>query len=983
MRALSPRGEKEMASLVFWEKSILLQQYGGTASQYTLDKENLVLNKSGSTWKKFPLLSHHLCIDRSGPVHASEIKKWYPDPSKVIFVMLVKNTDRNDFKLLSFDISHYQTFKDSFQNAKTSLAKAKISNGYLQISVERVIRLTPLEKSPKPEPYFSVFLVNHKNQPSECYETVAKDQVCPKWDPQNFILELEEGSAAVRIVCYDNKAGKQGCFGYVSIPLNQIPMDYQFKRWFSLISEVGQTGSDILLSIFFSERKKHPRGFYFKQEPVDKNRPEITSKYIKDFYKIEGGQILVKLFYMGQIGSWHPRLMAKVIRGKDLLPMDITGLSDPYVKISIKSALLSGVPDEKLQVGEPHHHHHFSQIREKISTGISTGIATGMNISAGITTGITTTITSAINGINSLARPFNGVLEAFHTEVQKQTLNPVWTNNIFVLDVPPDPEATVKFTLMDWDVISNDRMGTCQYTIQNLKYKTKDKLWLPVTLNPRSIMMDTRPAEQMKQKGFVPKYPVFLIPGFASSALHIEATDTEGWKHERVWLNVDKLLASKASVVGKRISKVFSNTQIEKLVEEGKEEIDSKFSNIWVNHICLQKDCISDPPGIKVRAVSSQDGCTYLQTGQIGQHLAYVMGPLIKNLEKLGYVDEKTLFARPYDWRIPPHYLEIRDKYFTNLYQSISQLTTPIVLIGHSMGNRIIQYFLLFVEINFGRKWIDEHIYSWVAVGAPWLGAPKMLRALISGERMGLDALITQADSVSFSRRVGTTMFLLPVGEEHYWKNFRTVKLNAPAFVYVRSHEEKKDSVTDAGRKIYSPVEYHKTMNEVGAPEIYKMYKEYYLDNPCFGGGKPQGEEKILEPPPIKRLFNVYGVNMDTEKLYFYKKESPDNWLLDISCSVNIPDHILKDGIIYESKNTTQKSLQEAGQRNYQRSGDGTVTYESLTYAQQWKDHLEFKNVELPKVEHRDSISSRLFFDLLVPYICEQSSITTPRKKFY
>jgi hypothetical protein len=67
-----------------------------------------------------------------------------------------------------------------------------------------------------------------------------------------------------------------------------------------------------------------------------------------------------------------------------------------------------------------------------------------------------------------------------------------------------------------------------------------------------------------------------------------------------------------------------------------------------------------------------------------------------------------------YDWRLPPHQLEIRDRYFTNLKQSIQDMSKdygPVVLVGHSMGNRVIQYFLNWVMQNdrYGRKWIDDN----------------------------------------------------------------------------------------------------------------------------------------------------------------------------------------------------------------------------------------------------------------------------------
>jgi hypothetical protein len=73
------------------------------------------------------------------------------------------------------------------------------------------------------------------------------------------------------------------------------------------------------------------------------------------------------------------------------------------------------------------------------------------------------------------------------------------------------------------------------------------------------------------------------------------------------------------------------------------------------------------------------------------------------------------LLSLQYDWRLPPHQLEIRDGYFTSLKNRIQAMKTlnasPVVLVGHSMGNRVIQYFLNWVvhtDRN-GRRWLDDN----------------------------------------------------------------------------------------------------------------------------------------------------------------------------------------------------------------------------------------------------------------------------------
>jgi len=113
------------------------------------------------------------------------------------------------------------------------------------------------------------------------------------------------------------------------------------------------------------------------------------------------------------------------------------------------------------------------------------------------------------------------------------------------------------------------------------------------------------------------------------------------------------------------------------------------------------------------------------------------------------------------------------------------------------------------------------------------------------------------------------------------------------------------------------------------------------------------------------------GVDIDTEKLYYYKS----NWSL--SQRKDLPEvkgHIVRNGIVYETKDTPQIFRKEKGKAEFSRSGDGTVTYESLSYPNiSWKDSLELKVEELRQVEHRSIICTELFFDILVPYICKNT----------
>jgi hypothetical protein len=89
-----------------------------------------------------------------------------------------------------------------------------------------------------------------------------------------------------------------------------------------------------------------------------------------------------------------------------------------------------------------------------------------------------------------------------------------------------------------------------------------------------------------------------------------------------------------------------------------------------------------------------------------------------------------------------------------------------VVLMAHSMGNRCVQYFLQWVVTNYDRSWIDENIHAFLALGPPFLGAPKSVRAVISGDCMGLEMFLTDEESRTMARGSAALPWLFPVQEE-------------------------------------------------------------------------------------------------------------------------------------------------------------------------------------------------------------------------
>jgi hypothetical protein len=85
-----------------------------------------------------------------------------------------------------------------------------------------------------------------------------------------------------------------------------------------------------------------------------------------------------------------------------------------------------------------------------------------------------------------------------------------------------------------------------------------------------------------------------------------------------------------------------------------------------------------------------------------------------------------------------------------------------VVIIAHSLGTRAIHYFLRRIKDKRGREWISNNIENWIALGPLWLGAPKSIRALVTGERMGLDDFLYLEEGLELSRTCGSTCWMLP-----------------------------------------------------------------------------------------------------------------------------------------------------------------------------------------------------------------------------
>jgi len=280
-------------------------------------------------------------------------------------------------------------------------------------------------------------------------------------------------------------------------------------------------------------------------------------------------------------------------------------------------------------------------------------------------------------------------------------------------------------------------------------------------------------------------YPILIIPGFMSSGLEVkESEDSPNWVGKRVWINLTSLGFASIFRGGnlERNESIRGKTGFD---EEAHREFEQQIvcKNKWLHHMSLSADMVTERPGVKVRPINGLAGVDYLTPGALTEHLSYVFGPVINALQAAGY-SNTTLDAAPYDWRLPPSELESRDHYFSETMLQIENMyrrnnSTPIVLLCHSLGCKTGHYFLNFAKDHpkGGKLWIDKYIHAYMPVGAPHLGAPKALRGLVDGDKMGLDAFLSDADGLILGRSLGSVPWLVP----------RILPSDTPPMVFIRT----------------------------------------------------------------------------------------------------------------------------------------------------------------------------------------------------
>eukprot|EP00956_Cyclotella_meneghiniana_P032549 scaffold90081_cov79-Cyclotella_meneghiniana.AAC.1 len=207
-----------------------------------------------------------------------------------------------------------------------------------------------------------------------------------------------------------------------------------------------------------------------------------------------------------------------------------------------------------------------------------------------------------------------------------------------------------------------------------------------------------------------------------------------------------------------------------------------------------------------------------------------------------------------------------------------------------------------------------------------------------------------------------------------------------PAF---RSSSTEAVPLWERSRK-YMPCDTNQLFNMEGMGNVPRLLDNSYLPDPI--GPLSQSS---WQPPPVKRVVSIYGINYPTEVSAVYRRnlkhipnasnnkssmkksissELEPTFVLDKDAILAKPiskTHAIKKGLIYETSNSPQKVTNADGTTTTEfKSGDGSVPYWSLQHCRTWIDRgpakCDVTVHEIDSVEHRAILNDARFHKILL-----------------
>jgi phospholipid:diacylglycerol acyltransferase len=462
------------------------------------------------------------------------------------------------------------------------------------------------------------------------------------------------------------------------------------------------------------------------------------------------------------------------------------------------------------------------------------------------------------------------------------------------------------------------------------------------------------PGAVLARDGAKAHYPIVMIPGFVTSGLELWEGEECAKKYfrQRLW-----------GALGTARS-FFTETEC------------------WRRHLTLDTFTGMDPEGIRVRAAQGFEAADYFMTAY------WVWNKLIENLAQVGY-DGSTMSMEAYDWRLSFPLLEKRDGYFTKLMHKIEAIhkTTgkKVVIAAHSMGSPLITYFFAWVTTSEsqhggggGHGWVEKHVHSLINVAGPMLGVPKAIPSIMSGEMKDTNALMGTFGSMLeqfFGRRRrkelwsswGSLWAMLPKGGVGLWdvgadiceegmvpngmQCIPSSEVTQPSatipFLSFTDHQETFSQgvtesathcITTEDTTLASTISKYSEKSNWSIEETLSFLSEWGAGHgrehagPKYSSLDKHGKNwndptrTPLPHAPSLKIYCLYGVGLETERSFFYKRNVEETGSDGSQCSASPVDlPFVMDGSVENHEQNIKYGVRMV-------DGDASVPLLSLGY---------------------------------------------------
>ncbi|XP_024533140.1 phospholipid--sterol O-acyltransferase [Selaginella moellendorffii] len=399
----------------------------------------------------------------------------------------------------------------------------------------------------------------------------------------------------------------------------------------------------------------------------------------------------------------------------------------------------------------------------------------------------------------------------------------------------------------------------------------------------------------------------------------------------------------------------------------------------WMKCMVLDPVNQTDHPECKSRPDSGIAAISELDPGYITGPLSSVWKDWVAWCVEFG-IEAESIVAAPYDWRLAGSALEARDLYFHRLrltFETCRKLRGgPSLVFAHSLGNNVFRYFLEWLKQEIAPKdylmWIDDHIFAYHALGAPFLGAAETVKGWLSGVTFGLP--IAEGTARSMLSTFSSGLWMLPFSpscvpstkaccctgrdscneDDAFSWPMDVLKIDVPMDAGFSLEVNPLPTLPECSlpfqrtypaQKIADGTIFLENLDiDADGKSAFELLKKYYLDDPVLNPLTP------WERPPIKNVYCIYGVNLKTEVGYHFAptgRPFPDNWMM-------------KD-VFYETDGTlVSRSGVEVQGSPSAVTGDATVPYNSLSWCKTWLGE-QVNVTRAPQTAHDGSDVQELF----------------------